>query len=60
MSAFIDQQRERFGVEPICRTLGVSGSAYYARRDGRRSQRSVDDEALLEAIRELHARNWFA
>ncbi len=26
---FIDEQRERFGVEPICATLGVSASAYY-------------------------------
>lgn len=24
----IEQPRERFGVEPICRTLGVSASAY--------------------------------
>ena len=28
MSAFIDQQRVRFGVEFVCRTLGVSASAY--------------------------------
>ena len=29
VSAFIDEHRDRFGVEPICRTLGVSASAYY-------------------------------
>ena len=28
MTAFIDEHRGRFGVEPICRTLGVSASAY--------------------------------
>ncbi len=28
---FIDEHRDRFGVEPICRILGVSASAYYHR-----------------------------
>lgn len=57
---FIDEQRERFGVEPICRTLGVSASAYYRRATGERSARRVEDERLLERIRELHRRNYFA
>lgn len=41
MSVFIEQHRERFGVEPICRTLDVSASAYYQRATGERSARSV-------------------
>ena len=57
---FIDQQRGRFGVEPICRTLGVSASAYYQRASGARSARAVEDERLLELIREIHRRNYFA
>ena len=57
---FIDEQRGRFGVEPICRTLGVSASAYYQRATGERSARRVEDERLLERIRELHRRNYFA
>ncbi|MDQ2943808.1 MAG: hypothetical protein M3R21_09100 [Candidatus Dormibacteraeota bacterium] len=60
MSVFIDEQRARFGVEPICRTLGVSASAYYRRATGARSRRRVEDERLLELIRELHRRNYFA
>ena len=28
VSAYIEEHRERFGVEPICRTLGVSASAF--------------------------------
>jgi putative transposase len=60
VSVFIDEQRERFGVEPICRTLGVSASAYYQRASGERSARGVEDERLLELIRELHRRNSFA
>ena len=60
MSAFIDQGRERFGVEPICRTLGVSASAYYQRATGERSARVIEDERLLELIRVTHARNYSA
>ena len=60
MSRYVDEHRERFGVEPICKTLGVSVSAYYERRNGRRSARAVEDERLLERIRELHAANYHA
>lgn len=60
MSLFIDEQRGRFGVEPICRTLGVSASAYYQRATGQRSLRALEDERLLELIREIHRRNYFA
>jgi putative transposase len=60
VSAFIDGERERFGVEPICRTLDVSASAYYQRATGERSDRRVEDERLLERIRELHAANYYA
>ncbi len=60
MSAFIDAHRERFGVEPICETLGVSASAYYRRAAGRRSARSVQDERLLGVIEQLHDENYCA
>ena len=60
MSAFVDQHRARFGVEPICRTLGVSASAYYERASGRLSARRLEDERLLGRIRELHAANYYA
>src|SRR4051794_7446527 len=54
------EPRGRLGVEPICKTLGVSASAYYQRRSGRRSARAVEDERLLARIRELHASNYYA
>jgi putative transposase len=60
VSAFVDQYRARFGVEPICRTLGVSASAYYERASGRLSARRLEDERLLGRIRELHAANYYA
>ena len=34
MSTFIEEHRQRFGVEPICKTLGASASAYYERAEG--------------------------
>ena len=60
MSAFIDERRCDFGVEPICRILDVSASAYYQRQTGERSARAVEDERLLELIKTTHARNYFA
>jgi putative transposase len=60
VSVFIDEQRGRFGVEPICEALGVSASAYYRRASGQVSARAVEDERLLALIREIHARNYFA
>ena len=60
MSAFIEEHRERFGVEPICRTLGVSVSAYYQRASGWRSPRQVEDERLLARIKEVHEANYCA
>jgi putative transposase len=60
VTRFIDSERGRFGVEPICRTLDVSASAYYARASGDRSARSLEDERLLERIRTLHKQNFEA
>ena len=60
MSRYVDEHRGRFGVEPICRVLGVSASAYYHRKSGARSARSLQDERLLERIQELHAANYYA
>jgi putative transposase len=60
VSAFIDQHRASFGVEPICRTLDVSASAYYQRATGERSERVFEDERLLARIEELHAANYYA
>jgi putative transposase len=60
VSRYIDAHRGRFGVEPICRTLDVSASAYYHRKSGARSRRSLEDERLLGRIREVHAANYYA
>jgi len=58
VSAFIEEHRAHFGVEPICRVLGVSASAYYHRATGERSARAVGDEKLLEQIERVQAANY--
>ncbi|MCA1681240.1 MAG: IS3 family transposase, partial [Actinobacteria bacterium] len=60
MSAYIEEHRGAFGVEPICETLDVSASAYYQRRQGERSARQVNDERLLQLIEQTHAENYCA
>ncbi|MBA2360362.1 MAG: IS3 family transposase [Actinobacteria bacterium] len=60
MSRYVDEHSGRFGVEPICQTLGVSASAYYQRKTGERSARALEDERLVARIRALHAANYYA
>jgi putative transposase len=50
VSRYVEARREVFGVEPICRALGVPVSTYYARRSRKPSQRAVEDEKLVEQI----------
>ena len=57
---FIDAHRARFGVEPICRTLEIAPSTYYARRSRPPSRRAVEDQELVGRIRDVHARNYQA
>ena len=57
---FIDERRQDFGVEPVCRVLDVSASAYYQRATGERSAREVEDERLLALIRATHEANYEA
>jgi hypothetical protein len=60
VSVLTDEHGDRFGVEPICRVLGVSASAYYRRPTGRHPALEVDDERLLAGIRETHEANYEA
>jgi transposase InsO family protein len=60
VSRYIDEHRGRFGVEPICRVLDVSASAYYQRATEARSARAVGDERLLALIATTHAKNYYA
>jgi len=59
MSRVVDAHREEFGVEPICRVLGVAPSTYYAvkARQGAPSARALREEELAVRIREVHEKN---
>jgi putative transposase len=54
MTRYIDEQRARWGVEPICRILAIAPSSYYAAKVRPLSARARRDAALGETIRELH------
>jgi putative transposase len=56
--AFIDTRRQDHGVEPICRTLGVAPSSYYAAKARPPSRRQLSDEALKAHIRRVHEDNY--
>jgi transposase InsO family protein len=63
MIAFIDDQREVYGVEPICGMLRIAPSTYRAhvvrRADpARASPRARRDLVLMEQIRRVHAANF--
>jgi len=58
MRAFVDQHRETFGVEPICRVLQIAPSGYrrqaaQQRNPARRSARAQRDEALMHPIQRV-------
>jgi putative transposase len=60
---YIDQHRDRFGVEPICEVLTKAGtkiapSSYYAAKTRPPSARAVADDKHLELIRRVHADNY--
>jgi putative transposase len=58
MIAYIDQHRDRYGVEPICQLLPIAPSTYYQHRRRRPSARAVRDAALKVEIRRVHADNF--
>ena len=58
MTRYIEANRERFGVEPICRTLQAAPSSYYAARHRPPSSRRVRDEALKVKLRQVHTEHF--
>ena len=54
----IDAYRERFGVEPICRVLGIATSTYYAAKARPPSARQLRDGQLKTEIRRIFDANY--
>lgn len=55
MHRFICAERANHSVADLCRILGVSRAGFYAARGRPPSRRSLEDERITEAIREIHA-----
>ncbi len=58
MTRFIDEQRVTHGVEPICRTLAIAPSSYYAARSRPASARAVRDALVGADIGRIHRANY--
>jgi putative transposase len=58
MIAYIDANRDRFGVEPICRVLPIAPSTYYAASRRPASARAVRDAQLKGEIARVHAEHF--
>lgn len=63
MIAFVDDHREVYGVEPICKVLPIAPSTYHAhvaqRIDaGKRSAQARRDDELKIEIRRVFAENF--
>ncbi len=50
MTCYVEERRDAFGVEPICRVLDVAVSTHYARRSRKPSRRELRDCELLVEI----------
>jgi putative transposase len=50
MTHYIDDHKEEFGVEPICRVLQFAPATYYAARSRPPSERTIRDEALKPEV----------
>jgi putative transposase len=58
MTAYIEQNRASYMVEPICRALEIAPSSYYAARSRPPSARTLADGELKGKISEIHRENF--
>ncbi len=59
MTNFIDDHRGDYGVEPICKTLPIAPSTYYARVAGRNNPSKLSTRAKRDAILKLEIERVF-
>jgi putative transposase len=58
MTAYIDRNKDRFGVEPICRVLPIAPSTYHEAKRRPPSARGLRDQALKSEIARVHGANF--
>jgi putative transposase len=58
MIAYIDRNRYRYGVEPICQLLPIAPSTYHAAKRRPPSARALRDQELKAEIARVHAEHF--
>jgi len=58
MINYIDENKDQFGVEPICRELPIAPQTYYAAKTRPPSQRAISDEQTAVKIHAVHTENY--
>jgi putative transposase len=58
MVQFIEENRDDFGVEPICETLQVASSTYYENKSRIPSNRAIRDQLLMPVLLALFQANY--
>jgi putative transposase len=58
VTRFIEEQRGRFNIELLCRTVGANPSTYYAARSRPPSARAIKDAELTEEIQRVFEANY--
>lgn len=64
MIRFIDEHKDLFGVEAICRTLTatecgfITSRGYRAAKSRPASARTLRDEVLIQELQRIHAENY--
>jgi putative transposase len=58
MARYIDEHRDEFRVEPICTTLQVAPSTYYAAKRRPPSARVVRDAVLIPIVVAIWVKNY--
>lgn len=57
MIAYIDSNKDEFGVEPICGELPLALQTYYTAWGRPSSKRAVSDEETVVKTRTVHKKN---
>jgi putative transposase len=58
MIQFIDDHKDKFGVEPVCRHLPIAPQTYYAAKGRPPSRRAFSDDIMTEKIHQIHTVNY--
>ena len=58
MIQFIDDHKDEFGVESVCRHLPIAPQTYYAAKGRPPSKRSITDEAVTVRVHEIHVSHY--